>query len=79
MLENYQNPSFIWNLDKTPFFYNMIPYKTIARRGGKSIVIRTSIQEKIKISVLFTIVGDGIKLTPLIIFKGKKKEELPKK
>jgi len=51
----------------------------MARRGGKSIVIRTSIQEKIKISALFTIVGDGIKLIPLIIFKGKKKEELPKK
>ena len=35
-------------------------------------------QEKIRISALFSIVGDGAKLTPLIIFKGKKWKNYPR-
>lgn len=38
--------SIIGNCDETPVFFNMLPNKTIAKKGGKSIIIRTQDQEK---------------------------------
>lgn len=56
--------------------------KTIARKGGKSIIIKTQNQERCRITVLLTITADGGKLPPLLIFKAKRngiiKNELKK-
>ena len=49
----------------------MVPNKTIAKRGKKTILIKTQNQQKCRISVILGIVADGSKLKPLIIFKGK--------
>ena len=61
----------IFNMDETPLFFNMIPNKTIAKRGKKTILIKSQNQEKCRISIILCIVADGDKLPPLIIFKGK--------
>jgi len=49
----------------------MLPNKTIAKKGGKTIIIKTQQQEKCHLTVLLTITADGSKLPPFLIFKGK--------
>ena len=49
----------------------MVPNKTIAKRGKKTILIKIQNQQKCRISVILGIVADSSKLKPLIIFKGK--------
>ena len=61
----------IFNMDESPIFFKMAPTKTIAKRGKKTILIKTQNQEKVRISIILTISADGDKLKPLIIFKGK--------
>ena len=58
-------------MDETPLFFNMSPSKTIAKKGAKSILIRTQNQEKCRISVILTITAKRKKLPPYLIFKGK--------
>ena len=62
----------ICNMDETPIFLNMPPSKTIAKKGSKTVFIRSQNQEKVRISVLLTIAADGTKLPPFVIFKDKK-------
>ena len=46
---------------------------TIDIMGNKEVIIDTKGNEKKRISVLLTIVGDGTKLPTVLIFKGKRK------
>lgn len=55
----------IGNIDDTPLFYNMAPSKTIAKKRGKSILIRIQNQEKCLIFVILTITASGKKLPPI--------------
>jgi len=66
-------------MDETPILFNMSPSKTIAKKGGKSILIRTQNQEKCYISVILTISANGHKLSPYLIFKGKINGDIEKK
>ena len=65
-------------MDETPLFFNMTPSKTVSKKGGKSIIIRTQNLEKCRLSVLLTITADGIKLPPFLIFKAKVNEDIEK-
>jgi hypothetical protein len=56
----------------------MTPSKTIAKKRGKSINIRTQNQEKCRLFVLLTINADGIKLPPFLIFKAKVNGDIKK-
>jgi hypothetical protein len=69
--KNGINSSIIANMDETPVFLNMPLTKTIVKRGSSQVIIKTQNQEKCRISVLLTIVADGSKLPPMIIFKAK--------
>ena len=61
------NTYWIGNMDETPIFFNMYPNKTIAKKGKKSILIKTQSQEKWRVSVILCIIVDGEKL-PLFNF-----------
>ena len=67
------------NVDETPVYMEMIGPTTIAKKGLKSITINTNGSEKQRISAVFSIIGDGNKLPPLLIFKGKKGKTSEKK
>jgi hypothetical protein len=56
----------------------MIQTKTIAKKGTKSIIIKTLEQEKLYVSVLLTIIADGGRLPPYIIFKAKRQGKIEK-
>lgn len=73
------SPQIIGNMGETPIFFNMSPKKTIAIKGSKTIIIRTTAQEKVRITVMLTICGDGTKLAPLVIFKAKRGAKLEQK
>ena len=51
---------------------------TIDIEGNKEVIIDAKGNEKKRISVLLTIVGDGTKFEPVLIFKGKKGEIIEK-
>ena len=42
----------VGNIDETPIFFNMYPNKTIAKKGNKSILIKTCSQEKYRVSLI---------------------------
>ncbi len=51
---------------------------TIDIKGIKEIIINTKGNKKKRIIVLLTICGDGSKLIPFMIFKGKKNKNVDK-
>ena len=63
--------SLIGNMDETPMYFDMVPLKTIAQKGKKSVTIRSSGSEKRHITVVLAVTADGGILPPMIIFKGK--------
>ena len=67
-----ENLESIGNTDETPIWFEFFAKKTIARIGEKNINVRTFGSEKSRITVLLTILANGVKLPPLIVFKGKK-------
>ena len=46
----------IFNMDESPIFFNMVPNKTIAKRGKKTILIKTQNQKNIEYQ-LYLVLG----------------------
>ena len=61
----------IANMDETPLTFDMPPNRTIHNTGEKAIKIRTTGNEKNRVTVVLTCAGDGSKLRPMVIFKRK--------
>ena len=61
----------IGNMDETPVFFEMYQNKTIAKIGAKKVNIKSFGCDKLRISIILTILANGDKLAPLIVFKGK--------
>ena len=54
-----------------PVFFDMVPNKSFAKKGSKSVTVRTSGCEKKHVAVVLTIAMCGDILPPTIIFLGK--------
>ena len=61
----------IGNMDETPMWFDIVPQRSIAKKGSKSVVIRTSGSDKRHLTVVLAVTADGSILPPMIIFKGK--------
>ena len=61
----------IANMDETPLTFDMPPNRTIHNTGEKTIKIRTTGNEKNRVTVVLACAGDGSKLRPMAIFKRK--------
>jgi hypothetical protein len=68
------------NADETPVYFYMPGATTVHPRGQKTVTIRTSGNEKLRVSVMLTALADGTKLPPFVILKRKQmpKEHLSK-
>lgn len=66
--------------DETPVYFDMPGATTVHPRGQKTVTIRTSGNEKLRVSVMLAALADGTKLPPFVILKRKQmpKEHLPK-
>ena len=61
----------IANMDETPLTLNMPPNRTVNKTGKKTIKIRTTGNEKNRVTVVLACCDDGLKLKPMLIFKRK--------
>lgn len=62
--------SLIANMDETPIFFDMVPSKTVDRKGKKTIRVRTTKSEKRRVTAVLACTAAGNMLSPMIIFKG---------
>lgn len=69
----------VGNVDQTPVFFDMSTSVTVAKRGDKSVIVRSTGNEKSRITFTLACLADGIKLPPYVILKRKavSKEALP--
>jgi hypothetical protein len=67
------------NADKTPVFFDMPANTTVDTKGSKSVLVKTTGHEKLRITVILSVLADGRKLTPFVILRRKNlpKEKLP--
>ena len=59
------------NMDETPLNFDMPPNRTVHAAGDKTVLIKTSGNEKNHFTVALGCMADGTKLMPMIIFKRK--------
>ena len=59
------------SLMTTPVYFDLVPGKTINEKGVKSVLIRTTGNEKRHFTVVLTVSANGDVLPPMIIFKGR--------
>ena len=78
--ENEFDDNLINDMDETPVYFDLVPGKTINEKGAKSVLIRTTGNEKRHYMVVLTVSANGDVLPPMIIFKGKQalKFDFPK-
>lgn len=62
--------AYIANMDETPVYMDMVPAKTIDKKGKKSIKVRTTKSEKCRVTAVLACTATGDMLPPMIIFKG---------
>lgn len=63
----------IANMDETPVYFDMPGSRTFDMRGVKTVKCKTTGHEKLRFTAVLTIMSNGQKLNPMIIFKGLKK------
>ena len=71
--ENRINSFILGNMDETPLFFNRPITKTIVKKGSRQVIVKTQNQEKVRISVILTILADSSKLAPLVILKAQER------
>jgi len=59
------------NMDEVPLMLDVPSNKTLDVKGAKTIMIKTSGNEKTRYTVVLACCADGTKLPPLLIFKRK--------
>ena len=68
----------IINVDETPLYMEMPANTTIEKKGTNNIEVCTFGGEKVRISLILGVSGNGYKLPPVLIFKAKKDGRLEK-
>ena len=62
---------YLANMDETLIWYEMNYKKTIESIGNKNVHVKTFNFDILRISLILTILSNGTKLAPLVVFKGK--------
>lgn len=71
--ENGKYPKeMIGNMDETPLYFDMIPSRSLEKRGAKEVRVKSTGAQKRHITVVLACTGAGKMLPPMIIFKGNK-------
>ncbi|KAK0153232.1 Pogo transposable element with KRAB domain [Merluccius polli] len=61
----------IGNADQTPVYFDMPTSVTVNRKGEKSVLVKSTGNEKSRVTVMLTCLADGSKLPPHVILKRK--------
>ena len=73
-IKNQYDLGNIFAMDETAVWLDMPGSTTISVRGEASIPVRTTGHEKSRVTVCLTAKANGVKLAPMIVFKGKRLE-----
>ena len=63
----------IINMDETPMYFDIVPERTVTKKGVREVRVRSSGAEKKRLMVTLSCAGNGKMLPALAIFKGKRK------
>jgi len=71
--------SVISNLDETPMTFDMTGFRTVKKKGDKTVIVKTTGSEKAHFTVILSCLADKTKLPAVAIFKRKTmpKDKLP--
>ena len=61
-------------MDKTAVWSDMVEDVTVDTTGTKDVLLKSTGNEKVKVSACLTAKADGTKLKPFIVFQGAKRE-----
>lgn len=61
----------IGNMDETPIRLDMLPHRTVNKMGDKTILIKSTGHDKSRYTCVLTVMADGSKLRPMLIFPRK--------
>lgn len=67
----FDKQEFIGNVDETAIYYENIYNTAIEKIGGKNVSVRTFGKDNLRISAVLSILANGLKIPPLLIFCGK--------
>ena len=73
MKENYP-PSCVIAMDETAVWSDMVGNTTVNATGSKDIPLKSTGNEKVRVTVCLTAKADGTRMKPFIIFQGAKRE-----
>ena len=68
------SPDCIIAMDKTAVWSDMVGDVTVDTTATKDVLLKSTRNEKVKVSVCLTAKADGTKLKPFIVFQGAKRE-----
>ena len=68
------SPDCIIAMDETAVWSDMVGNVTVNATGAKDVPLKSTGNEKVRVSVCLTAKADGTKLKPFIVFKGAKRE-----
>lgn len=68
------------NADQTPVYFDMPSSVTVNKKGAKSVIVKTTGNEKSRMTVMLCVLADGRKLPPYVVLRRKTmpKENLPR-
>jgi hypothetical protein len=55
------------NTDETPVFFHVPADTTVDTKGSKSVLVKTTGHEKLRITVMLSVLADGRKPTPFVV------------
>ena len=61
----------IGNMDETPVWFDMPAARTVESCGVKTVLLKTTGNEKTRFTVVLSCLADGTKLKPMVIFRQK--------
>ena len=68
------HPSNVISMDETSIWVDMLSETTVDRLGSKTVSLKKTGHEKVRVSVCLSARTDGSKLKPMIVFKGVVRE-----
>ena len=63
-------------MNETAIWFDMVGNMTVDTTGTKDVPLKSTGNEKVKVSVCLTAKADGTKLKPFIVFQGAKREAI---
>jgi hypothetical protein len=59
------------NIDENPVFLHVLANTTVDTKSSKSVLVKTTGHEKLKINAMLSVLADGRNVTPFVILKRK--------